>query len=501
MDAMEVRFVDTTFRDGSQSLWASGMRTGMIEAVAEEVAQAGFDVVEVPFNPIFIKKFVRDLKEDPWEMGRRVARKMPHAVKACMGGGGVGTMGRYSPKALARLFNERIFANGILNRFQMFANTAGQMDSQFPWAIPMCKEIGFQVAIALSYALSPRHTDEYYAKTMRRALEFKPDVIYMEDQCGVLTLDRARTLFPVLVENANGMPLEFHAHCTTGLAPLIYLEALKFGIRTLHTAIPPLAEGPGQPSVFSIVRNARLLGFTPAIDETVLHPVEERLTAIAQQEKLPIGAPLPYDYAQYIHQMPGGVISNLQHQLAELGIQHRLDEVLDETVQVRKELGYPIMITPYSQYVSTQAAINVAVGERYKFVLDEVIQLARGAYGDDSGYTWMDQDLKDKLLSLPRAAELAARNIRELSLEEIRSTLGGTGVSDEELLLRYVMEGEREIEAMRAAGPPKQYFTGDLPLVTLLQELDKNDSVRYIHVQRGSDALMLHRGSAAAAEQ
>ena len=147
-------------------------------------------------------------------------------------------------------------------------------------------------------------------------------------------------------------------------------------------------------------------GLFTRVDEEVLRSVAERLTAIAKQEKLPIGAPLEYDYAQYIHQVPGGVISNLRHQLAEMRILHRLDEVLEESVQVRKDLGYPIMITPHSQFVVTQSAINVATGERYKHVIDELILFAQGVYGEDSGYTWMDQNLKDRLLGMPRAKEL-----------------------------------------------------------------------------------------------
>ena len=130
--------------------------------------------------------------------------------------------------------------------------------------------------------------------------------------------------------------------------------------------------------------------------------------AIARQAKLPVGAPLEYDHAQYIHQVPGGVISNLKYQLNEMRIANKLEDVLQESVQVRKDLGYPIMITPLSQYVVTQAAINVATGERYRHVIDELILFAQGVFGEDSGYMLMDQNLSDKLLARPRAAELAA---------------------------------------------------------------------------------------------
>jgi oxaloacetate decarboxylase alpha subunit len=186
------------------------------------------------------------------------------------------------------------------------------------------------------------------------------------------------------------------------------------------------------------------------------------------------------------------VISNLRHQLAGLRMEHRLEEVLEESVQVRKDLGYPIMVTPHSQFMVTQSAINVATGERYKHVIDELILFAQGVYGEDSGYTWMDQNLKDRLLGMQRASELGARRPRDVSMKELREKLGGPGVSDEEFLLRVMMKGGKEVEAMQAAGRPRQYLNASQPLATLLQELSRHKSVRYIQVRRGSDSLLIH---------
>ena len=495
--AMDVHFIDTTFRDGSQSLWALGMRSGMIEAVAESMDQAGFDVIEVPVTGLYMKKFIRDLTEDPWEMARMVARKMPNTVKSCMAGAGIHPFEAPPPRSITELLFTRLVKTGALNRAQLICNTVDQSKRDFPWRIPFFRNLGLQIIIALAYTISPRHTDEYYAQKTREILAFKPDVIYLKDQGGLLTVDRVRTLLPVIMRNANGVPVELHSHCTTGLADLVYLEALKLGVRRLHTGVPPLANGSGQPSIFNVAANARLMGYSPQVDLEVLRPVAKRLTAIAKQEKLPIGVPLEYDYAQYVHQVPGGVISNLKHQLAELRILHRLDEVFEETVQVRKDFGYPIMITPYSQFVVTQAAINVATGERYRHVIDDMILFAKGAYGEDSGYTWMDQNLRDKLIGMRRAKELVAREQSDISLQVLREKLCGPGVSDDEFLLRYIMKGEDEIRAMRAAGAPKQYFLSDTPLVTLLRELRNHRQVRYIQVQRGNESLVLQNRSVA----
>jgi oxaloacetate decarboxylase alpha subunit len=499
---MDVRFVDTTYRDGSQSLWASGLRSGMMAATAEAMDRAGFDAIEVPVGGVYFKKFVRDLKENPWDMARLAAKLMPGTVKSCMTPGVIHPFEAPPPRSIVELFYGCLAETGALNRAQCTSNTFGQIKGAFPWIIPLFRNLGLQISLALSYTISPRHTDAYYAQKTREILAFKPDSIYLKDQGGLLTVDRLRTLLPLIVQNADGVPVHLHSHCTTGLAPLVYLEALNLGVHTLHTAMPPLANGSSQPSLFNVASNARLMGHTPRIDEKILRPVAERLTAIAMQDKLPIGAPLDYDYAQYVHQVPGGVISNLRHQLAEMRILHRLDEVLEESVQVRKELGYPIMITPHSQFMVTQSAINVATGARYKVVIDELILFAQGVYGEDSGYTWMDPNLKDRLLGMPRARELrelGARQHRDIPLKDIRDQLGGPGVSDEEFLLRYIMKGRDEIDAMHAAGPPRQYFNASMPLLTLIQELEKHRSVRYVQVQRGGDSVLIRSTGASRA--
>ncbi len=154
------------------------------------------------------------------------------------------------------------------------------------------------------------------------------------------------------------------------------------------------------------------------------------------------------------------------------------------------------MITPYSQFVVSQSAINVAMKERYKLAIDEVIMFAQGVYGDDSGYTWMDQNLKDRVVALPRARELAGRTRTDIPLKRLREEFGGPGVSDEEFLLRYIMKGEQEIAAMRAAGPPKQYCNTVPPLLTLIRELKNHAGVRHIQVRRGSESLRIENRSA-----
>ncbi|MBX5467262.1 MAG: hypothetical protein K6U14_07190 [Firmicutes bacterium] len=491
-----VRFVDTTLRDGAQSLWASQMRTGIIEAVGPLLDEAGYLAVEVPMNPTFFKKFVRDMKEDPWQMARVIAEVMPKSLKACMAGHTIDAFGPPPPPEMVQLFYGRLAQIGALNRVQVMSNTAGQIPTVFPWLIPFFKSVGFKVMMALAFTISPRHTDAYYAAKAREVAAFGPDGIYLKDQGGLLTPERVRTLLPAIMENAGGLPVEVHTHGTAGMSDAVYVEALKAGARVVHTGIPPLARGAAQPAIFDVLENLAYLGLEGQVDLERVREVSRRLYAIAEEEGWPAGTTLAYDYGQYVHQVPGGVISNLRHQLAELGLQDRIREVLEEAARIRAELGYPIMITPHSQFVVTQAAINVAVGERWKVVIDELILFAQGAFGEDSGYPWMDENLREKLLGLPRAKELQdhAQRAPKASVRALREELGGPDLSDEEFLLRYLMKGDREIRAMRAAGPPKRYrLLQPGPLVHLVETLSQAGEIGYVRVENHGDVVVLAR--------
>jgi oxaloacetate decarboxylase alpha subunit len=300
-------------------------------------------------------------------------------------------------------------------------------------------------------------------------------------------------LIPLILQNIGDTPLEFHAHCNNGLAPICYLEAIKLGIRTLHTAIPPLANGSSQPSVFNVAKNTRALGFTPTIDEEVLEPVKEHFMSIAKREGLPIGAPVEYDHSQYLHQIPGGMISNLRHQLKLVGMEDKLDATLEEAVRVRAEFGYPIMVTPLSQFVGSQAAINVIVGERYKEVTDQTIQYALGLWGQE-GAELMDPEVKDKILNRPRASKWIGWEPPDPSLDELRRQFGGPGVSDEELVLR-VLAGEEHVKAIQSAGAPEEHLKATQPLVRIVEELTKKQGHHHINIHKGHLSIRLEKRS------
>jgi oxaloacetate decarboxylase alpha subunit len=465
------------------------MTTGMMLPVAEKMDAAGFDAIEL-ISSSHLKKCVRELKEDPWARVRLMSERITRTPLRL-------NAGRFSafditPKSMYRLFMERMAANGI--REARISEEWNELEG-WTWKTQVSRDVGINPVINLIYSVSPKHTDEYFAQRTRDAASLKVNRLCLKDPGGLLTPERVQTLVPIIFQNANNIPVELHTHCTTGLGPLCCLEAVKLGIKIVNTALPPLADGSSNPSLFNVAKNLRALGYKTLIDEELLKPVSEHFTYIAKREGFPIGAPVEYDYSQYQHQVPGGMISNLRFQLRKVGMEHKIDQALEETMQVRAELGYPIMVTPLSQFVGSQAAINVIVGERYKEVTDQIIQYALGYWGRE-GAELLDPEVKAKILDRPRAKEWAEWQPPEPNVGEIRKKMGAEGVSDEELLLRWNLSVE-EIATMRAAGSPKEYLTARQPLVNLLDELSKKSAYRQIVVQKGDMTISLQKGAPA----
>jgi oxaloacetate decarboxylase alpha subunit len=484
----EVKFVDTTLRDGQASLWAENMRTGMMLAVADRIDNAGFQAVEVIASS-HIKKCVRELREDPFERMRLLAEKMPRTPLRAIGAERISAF-ELSPQSIVDLWFERMVANGMR---QLRISDPANDPAGWRKSIARAKRVGLATVLNQIYSVSPKHTDAYYARKARAAAALNPDLICLKDPGGLLTPERTMALIKVIREEAPAFPIELHVHCTTGLGPLCALEAIKLGVELIDVSVPPLANASSNPSIFNVAQNSRALGYSPVIDELALKSVAHDLHFYARLENMPIGEPVEYDYSQYVHQVPGGMISNLRFQLRNLGLLHRLSEVLDEAVEVREDLGYPIMVTPFSQFVGSQAAINVIKGERYAEVIDQVIQYAAGFWGEEAA-SEVDPDVKAKILDRPRAKEFASWQPPEPTVHELRQKLGGPSLGDDELLMRYVV-GNEDVEAMRAAGAPKRYSDTRNPLLTLLQDLTQRKDHRQIHVRKDGFSLILEKRS------
>jgi len=481
----DVRFVDTTLRDGQQSLWAYGMRTGMIVPVAAQMDEAGFEAIELG-GPVELPKCVRELRENPWERYRLVIPKFRKTPLRLIHGTRSGFA--IYPHALHQLY-DTCMANAGVTEVRMSDSWNDPAD--WAWRVQQAKNAGLKPIINLIYTVSPRHTDEHYAQKIREAIALDIYRIILKDPGGILTPERTKTLAPAVLAAAGGTTVELHTHCTTGLGTLCCLEAIKAGMTNVNTAIPPLADGSSNPSIFNVAMNARALGYQTLIDEEPLRAVAKHFTACAKQDGLPIGKTPEYDYAQYVHQIPGGMISNLRHQLSRVGMENKIDETLEEAAQVRADFGYPIMVTPLSQFVGSQAAINVIVGARYKEVTDQTIEYAMGIWGKE-GAVYMDADVKDKILNRPRAKEIAERPHPADSLQDLRRKYGGQGVSDEEVLLRFFTSKE-DVERMHAAGPPRSYSANGNPLLNLVAELSKPTDRSSIYIERPNFSLRLEK--------
>jgi oxaloacetate decarboxylase alpha subunit len=351
------------------------------------------------------------------------------------------------------------------------------------------RKVGIDVVINLIFSLSEKHSDEYYAERAREAARLRPHRICLKDPGALLTPERVKTLAPVVLAHAGGIPVEFHTHCNTGLGLLCTLEAIRCGIHIVNAAIPPLAESSSNPSLFDVVRNARAMGYAPTINEKLLSPVEAHFREIAQRESLPVGAPAAYDAQHYQHQVPGGMISNLRFQLGAAGLADKLPAVLEEIARVRVDFGYPIMVTPYSQFVGAQAVLNVISGERYKQVSDEIIHYASGGWGREESES-IHPDIRDKILSRPRARALAQTNYEQPTLQQLRAQYGGPGVSDDQLLLHFFTSAE-QVAQMRRERQYRQQGQGTQGLRTLIEKLASSRSVRYIQIRHGDKTVSM----------
>jgi oxaloacetate decarboxylase alpha subunit len=482
----EIRFVDTTLRDGQLSLWASNMRTDMMLPVTEQIDRAGFEAIEI-MSSAFYKKCVRDLKEDPWERLRLMSKRVKKTPLRTIRSRSMLAF-QISPPAVTELWLERLAANGISE-----ARTSDPSNTPSYWAeaVRAAQRVGLKTILNIIYSISPKHTDEYFVQRTRAAAKLDVYRICFKDPGGLLTPENTRRLVPMILREAGNKPVEFHTHCTTGLGALCCLEAVKLGIKSINTAIPPLADASSNPSLFNVAMNARALGFQTAVDEEILKPVRDHFTAIARQEHLPVGKPLEYDAFHPMHQVPGGMISNFRFQLANIGKLDRLGAVLEEAARVRAELGYPIMVTPYSQFVGVQAAINVMVGERYKEVTDEMLLYALGFWGEEEAQS-IEPNLRDRLLGRPRAREIARLKAPETSLKEFKEKFGGTGVTDDEAMLRY-FAGAESVAAMSAAGRGRDFTSTKTPLLTLIETLAGRKESRQIFIRKGNLTVRLEQ--------
>lgn len=462
----DIRLVDVSIRDGNQSLWgATGLNSARMLAIAPVMERVGFRAVDFT-SSTHMGIAVRTFREDPWQCIRLMKKAMPRTPLQFIGTGFRFISWETAGRDFMRLVYRRLIANGV-SRF-IVLDPMHDMDALLEIAAIIKEEGDAEVMAALTYTVSAVHHDRFYAGIAAKAAASPHvDVVYLKDPAGILTPERARTLLPAIRNVLNGKPLELHAHCTIGLAPLNYAIAAELGIDALHTAAGPLASGTSLPSATQTIANLREAGHRVDVDEEALRIVCDYFTRLADAEGLPHGAPREYDASFLRHQLAGGVMTTLERQLAEIGLEHRLPEVIDEVERVRAELGYPIMVTPFPQVVCAQAFSNVVKGERYAQVPDQVIRYALGRFGRTTGE--IDADVADRILAQPRAKSIM-KEAPAFSLEDKRRAHPGVK-SDDEFLLRAVMPAEQVDAMLRSDQTPRHYNPDSRPLQRLLEGL------------------------------
>ncbi len=466
-------FVDVTLRDAHQCLWGTRMTTAMMTPILSEIDRAGYSVINILGGAVF-DVCVRYLHENPWDRIKLLCERLSTPCDALTRGQSLYTFELFPDDVVA--LNARHLARLGVKVFTVYdaLNDNRNLES----SVKAGREAGMKINGWMTYTLSPVHTDAYYVERTRELLALGCDYLCIKDPTGLLTPERGATLFPAVVKAAGGVPVQLHSHCQSALAPKVYEEAIKAGFQAGYTASEPLANGASLPATEEIGAIARRLGFDVSLDDDVLKGIAGYFRWLCVREGKPCGEVAQYDPALYEHQIPGGMISNLRYLLQTMKLEHRLPEILEEIAQVRRDLGYPIVVSPFAQYLVTQATINVVQGERYKTIPDEIRKYARGYYGRVAAPMAPEFLERLNLKSSELVTERPGEHI-EPWLPRLRRELG-PGAGDGELLLA-AFYGKALLAPLRRPRPEYRFKTS--PLHELVAWMGERRDIQHARIR------------------
>ena len=391
---MKVKVVETALRDGHQSLFATRMTTDEVLLSLAELDKVGYYAIEIWGGATF-DACLRFLDEDPWERLRKV-KKVCKKTKLQMLLRGQNLLGyRHYADDVVDKFVEKAIKNGI-DIIRVF--DALNDIRNLKCAVDSTKKHGGECQIALSYTTSPVHTIEYYVELAKEVEKMGADSLCIKDMAGVLLPEVAYNLISEIKKKTK-LPIELHSHCTGGLMEMTYLRAIQAGVDIVDTALSPLSGGTSQPCTESLNYALKGSEFDPELNEEMLNIAANKLDKV-KQKYLECGLLNPKvltcnpNILKY--QVPGGMLSNLISQLKQQNALDKLEEVLKEVPNVRKDMGYPPLVTPLSQMVGTQAVLNVLSKERYKFVPKEINEYLHGKYGKSPAP--VNEEIKKKII-------------------------------------------------------------------------------------------------------
>ncbi|TET56105.1 oxaloacetate decarboxylase subunit alpha [Candidatus Bathyarchaeota archaeon] len=426
-----VRITDTTFRDAHQSLMATRMRTESMIPIAEKVDEVGFFSLEVWGGATFDVS-IRYLNEDPWKRLRLLKKYVRNTpLQMLLRGQNIVGYRNYPDDVLVK-FVEKAAVNGI-DVFRIFdaLNDTRNLEA----AIQAVKKVGAHAQGSICYTISPVHTIEYYLKVAQRLAELDCDSICIKDMAGMLMPQQAFELVSALKRDIR-LPVHMHCHSTSGTAMMTYLRACQAGADILDTAFSPFASGTSQPPVESVVAGLSGTEYDTKLDMGLLVEIAKYFRGLREKYYDPLHLINPLaervDPSILTHQIPGGMFSNLISQLKEQNAFDKLEAVLKEVPKVRRELGYPPLVTPTSQLVGTQAVFNVLSGERYKIVPKEVRAYVRGFYGKPPAP--INEEIRKMIIGDEKSIQCRPADLIEPELNKIPEEIQPYIGSDEDTL-------------------------------------------------------------------
>lgn len=426
----KIKFVDTTIRDGNQSLMATRMRTEEMLPILEKVDQVGLHAIEC-WGGATYDACIRFLGEDPWERLREIKKRMPN-TKLQMLLRGQNLLGyRHYADDIVDKFVEKSVENGIdIIRIFDALNDVRNVKR----ACDATKRSGAHAQMAICYTISKVHTIEYYVDLAKRMQEFGADSIAIKDMSGILKPDVGRRLVKA-IKTAVDLPLEIHSHCTGGLAPLTYMACIEAGADIVDTGFSPFAGGSAQPPLESMLMALEGNDRRPDFDMDLIDEIAEYFKPIRDKyiaEGQISSKALCVEPNIVKYQLPGGMLSNLVSQLKMQNAEHRYEEVLKEIPRVREDIGFPPLVTPLSQMTGVQAVFNVLAGERYKLIPTEVKKLVAGEYGATP--VPISQEIVDKIIPGRDRITCRPADLLENEFDKLKEELGSLAKTDEDVL-------------------------------------------------------------------
>jgi len=448
-DKTKIRITDTTLRDGHQSLWATRMRTEDILNIIETIDKVGYYSLEVWGGATF-DVCLRFLRENPWERLRLIKSKAKHTpLQMLLRGQNVVGYKNYADDLVER-FVHTAHENGI-DIFRIFdaLNDIRNLET----AIKAVKKTGAHAQGCLSYTISPVHTIERYVEDAKRQQDLGIDSLCIKDMAGLLSPSKSKELVSALVKNIH-IPVQLHSHATSGMADSAYWEGVHAGAGAFDCAISSMAGFSSQPPVETLYAMFKETDFDIELDVEALRKINKYFAELSPKRSKGRGFEPIIDSEILVHQIPGGMISNFRSQLEQQGAIEKLPEALEEVARVRKDLGYPPLVTPTSQIVGTQAVMNVITGERYKIVPQEVKNYVKGLYGRSPAP--IDQHLIKKILGKEKQIDhRPADDIKPMLPNATKDLANPELIHNEEDILSYCLFPEVSMEYFKWRAMPE----------------------------------------------